>query len=73
MLRHRDRWVEAAYFELFPRTEPDDTARTLSLALAAAAAATILLGAGFGRWVSGQVRKAAVVDVDSGGTRSCRR
>ena len=47
--------VDAAYFELFPLTELDDTARTLSLALAAAAAATILLGAGFGRWVSGQV------------------
>jgi two-component system sensor histidine kinase MtrB len=45
----------AAYFERFPLTELDDTARTLSLALAAAAAATILLGAGFGRWVSGQL------------------
>lgn len=47
--------VDAAYFELFPLTELDNTARTLSLALTAAAAATILLGAGFGRWVSGQV------------------
>jgi two-component system, OmpR family, sensor histidine kinase MtrB len=47
--------VDAAYFELFPLAELEDTARTLSLALAAAAAATILVGAGFGRWVSGQL------------------
>jgi two-component system sensor histidine kinase MtrB len=49
--------VGAAYFQVFPLAELDATVRTLSLALTAAAAVTIVLGAGFGRWAGGQLMR----------------
>jgi two-component system, OmpR family, sensor histidine kinase MtrB len=46
--------VGAHYFEVFSLAELDGTLNTLSRALVAGAAVTVLLGVGFGRWVSGQ-------------------
>jgi hypothetical protein len=45
----------AYYFQVFPLAELDATVRTLSLALTAAAAVTIVLGAGFGRSWAGSI------------------
>ncbi|HZD02291.1 MAG TPA: HAMP domain-containing sensor histidine kinase [Actinomycetes bacterium] len=47
--------VRATYFEVFSLAELDRTLHVLAGALLAGAAVTVLLGIGFGRWVSGQV------------------
>lgn len=49
------RSVQAEYYEVFNLDDLDDTLRTLGTVLAAAAAATVLAGAGLGRWASGRV------------------
>lgn len=46
--------VRASYFEVFSLAELDRTLHVLAAALLAGAAVTVLLGVGFGRWVSGQ-------------------
>ena len=64
--------VRAEYYEVFDLEELDGTLRTLGTALAAAAAATVLAGAGLGRWASGRVLRpvseaaAAAADIAGG-------